>query len=77
MNESIINKLIESINCGTCNQLYNADSIKILGQEDNMWFISAVCPECKTRALVATVVGETDVESPTDLDELECLTSFP
>ena len=73
MNESIINSLIESINCGECNQLYTADCIKILGQEDNMWFMSAICPECKTRALVATVVGEKDVESKTDLTKAEYL----
>ncbi len=73
MNESIMKKLIASINCGVCHELYNADNIKILGHEDDMWVISAICSKCKTKALVATIVEEEDIESIADLSEIEYL----
>jgi len=71
MNESIVNTLIAHIKCGVCNSVYNTFNIKILGHEDEMWFIRAICPECKTKALVAAVIREKDIESITDLTEVE------
>jgi len=47
-------------------------NIDILGQEEELWFISVVCIHCQTRGLVAAVVQEAEEdEVVTDLTEDE------
>ncbi len=72
MEEGLIKRLMASIKCGVCGQCYEVDNINILGQQEDLWFLSASCPACHTRCLVAAVIKEGRVpEVITDLAEAE------
>ena len=58
MEDNLIKKMMASIKCGVCGQQYELDNIDVLGHEEDMWFLSAFCPACHTRCLVAAVVKE-------------------
>ncbi len=72
LNEGIIKRLMSSIKCAVCGQRYEKDSIKILGQQEDLWFLSVSCSACHTRCLVAAVIKEDRApEVITDLTEAE------
>ncbi len=72
MEEGLIKRLIASIKCGVCGQRYEIGSIDVLGHHQDLWFLSALCPACHTRCLVAAVIKEGRVsEVVTDLTEAE------
>lgn len=72
MEEGLIKKLIASMKCGVCGQEYEAGNINILGHYEDLWFLSALCPACHSRCLVAAVIKEGKVpEVTTDLAEAE------
>ena len=72
MEEGLIKRLMASIKCSVCGQRYEVDNINILGQQEDLWFLSASCPACHTRCLVAAVIREGRVpEVTTDLTEAE------
>jgi hypothetical protein len=53
-----IKRLITSIKCGVCGRHYEANSVNLLGQRDEMWFLRAECKSCRARALVTVVFKE-------------------
>jgi len=70
--EGLIKKLMASIKCGVCGQRYEIDNINVLGHHEDLWFLSALCPACHARCLVAAVIREGRVpEVTTDLTEAE------
>jgi len=70
--ESLIKKLMASINCGVCGHRYEVDDINVLSHNQDLWFLSAICPDCHTRCLIAAIVKEGRVpEVITDLTEAE------
>ena len=72
MEENLIRRMMTSIKCGLCGRHYEADSINILGQQENLWFLSASCGTCQARCLVAVVVREDGLpEVVTDLTSAE------
>ena len=72
MEEGLIKRLMSSIKCGVCGQRYEVDDINVLGHQEDLWFLSALCPACHTRCLVAAVIREGKVpELITDLSEAE------
>lgn len=72
MEEGLIRRLMASIKCGVCGQGYEVDNIDVLGHHEDLWFLSALCPACQARCLVAAVIGEGRVaEVITDLTEAE------
>ncbi len=72
MEEGLIKRLMASIKCSVCGQRYEVDNINILGQQEDLWFLSASCPACHARCLVAAVIREGRVpEVTTDLTEAE------
>ena len=71
MRESFIKELIANIKCGVCGELYEAGNIRVLGHQEDLWFLSVFCSACHTQALVAAVVREESVEVMTDLTEEE------
>ena len=72
MEEGLIKRLMASIKCGVCGQRYEVDNINVLGHQEDLWFLSASCPACHTRCLVAAVIREGRVpEVTTDLTEGE------
>jgi len=61
-----------SIKCGVCKHHYDVDNINVLSHHQDLWFLSAICPACHTRYLVAAIVKEGGVpEVITDLTEAE------
>lgn len=58
MEDNLIKRLITSIKCGVCGRHYGADSVSLLGQQDDLWILSAECKTCRARALVAVVLRE-------------------
>ena len=72
MNEHFIKKLLSTIKCSICGEHYEIDNVKVLGHQDNTWFLNAFCPACHSRALVAAVIKEgKSVNGVTDLSEAE------
>ena len=72
MKENLIKRLMTSVKCGVCGQGYEVDNVNVLGHQEDMWFLSAFCPACHTRYLVAAVIKEGKVpEVITDLTEAE------
>ncbi|MFC1913180.1 hypothetical protein ACFLX7_03200 [Chloroflexota bacterium] len=72
MDKSSIKRLLASMKCGGCGRRYEADSIDILGQQEDLWFLKILCPVCHTQYLVVAVVKAGMVnEVITDLTEVE------
>ena len=72
VDKSSIKRLLASMKCGACGRHYEADSIDILGQQEDLWFLKILCPACHTQYLVVAVVKEGMVsEVITDLTEAE------
>ena len=72
MEEGLIKSLMASIKCGVCGQRYEVDNINVLGHHEDLWFLSASCPACHSRCLVAAVIKEGRVpEVTTDLTQAE------
>jgi len=70
--EGLIKRLMTSIKCSVCGQRYEADNIDVLGHQEDLWFLSILCPACHARCLVAAVVREDSVpEVITDLTQAE------
>jgi len=65
--ETLIRKLIASVRCSVCGKPYRPSNIKVLGHEDNLWFLSVFCPSCRTLGLVAAVVKREAVKRATEL----------
>ena len=72
MEESLIKRLMTSIKCRVCGHLYEVDNINVLSHDQDLWFLSAICPACQTRCLIAAIVKEGRLpEVITDLTEAE------
>ncbi len=72
MDKNSIKRLISSIKCGVCGELYEIDSIHVLAHEGDLWFLKTFCSACHTRCLVAAVIREgRPAEVITDLTEAE------
>ncbi len=72
VNESIIKRLMSSVKCAVCGQHYEQDSIKILGYQEDLWFLGVSCSACHTGCLVVAVIKEDRApEVITDLNETE------
>ena len=70
--DSFIKWLVASIKCGICGQHYEAANVKIMGHQDELWFLSVFCSSCKSHGLIAAVVKENEpVQLTTDLSEEE------
>ena len=72
MQERFFRRLLSNIKCGFCGERYEASNISIIGHQENLWFLSALCFSCHGQALVAVVIQEGAVgEVITDLTEKE------
>ena len=72
MEESLLKKLMATIRCGVCGRSYDTENIDVVGREEDLWFLKAVCPSCHTECLVAAVVKkEKAPEITSDLTQAE------
>ena len=61
-----------SIKCGVCGQHYKADNVNVLGHQEDLWFLAAICSACNSRCLVAAIIKEDRMpEAITDLTAAE------
>jgi len=72
MEEKLIKRFMTSIKCGVCGQRYEVDNVKVLGHQEDLWFLSVFCSACHTQGLVAAVIKEGRAPKViTDLTETE------
>ncbi len=72
MEEKLIKRFMTSIKCSVCQQRYEIDNVKVLGHQEDLWFLSVFCPACQTQCLVAAVIKEGKMPKvTTDLTEAE------
>ncbi len=72
MEEKLIKRFMTSIKCSVCEQLYEVDNVKVLGHQEDLWFLSVFCSACQTQSLVAAVIKEGKaLKVITDLTEAE------
>jgi len=72
MEEKLIKRFMTSIKCSFCGQHYEVNNVKVLGHQEDLWFLSVFCSACQTQALVAAVVKEGKAPKvTTDLTEAE------
>ena len=72
MEEKLIKKFMTSIKCSVCGQRYGVGDVKVLGHQEDLWFLKVSCSGCQTKCLVAAVIKENETtEVITDLAEAE------
>ncbi len=72
MEEDIIKGLMSSVRCDACGQCYQADNVDVIGNYEDIWFMSVFCMSCRTQYLVAVVIsGEKVSEVVTELTRAE------
>ena len=72
MDEKFIKKLLSNMKCGVCGQHYEPTNVRVLGHQENMWFLTVFCPSCQSQGLVAAVIKEGKAaELVTELSEVE------
>jgi len=67
MNDDFVKRLLTTLKCGVCGQRYEASQIQVLGHRDDLWFLSVLCPGCRSQGLVAAVIKEGRAPVVTDL----------
>lgn len=70
MDENLIRRLIATIKCGKCGLNYHVDDVKIIQQNDDMWFLKVYCPSCDTKSMVAALIKK-EPEAVSDLTDAE------
>jgi len=74
LEEDLVKRLMSTLKCGVCSQRYEAANIRVLGNREELWFLSVYCAGCKSQGLVAAVVKEgkgTEVITDLTPQELE------
>jgi len=72
MEEKLIKRFMTSIKCGVCGQRYEVENVKVLGHQEDLWFLSIFCSACQAQCLVAAVIKEgKELKVITDLTEAE------
>ena len=71
MEERIIKRLMNSVECSSCGQNYAGRNVQVIGHHHGLWFISAYCSSCRTHYLLAATVSGEKAEMVSDLTEAE------
>ena len=72
MEEKLIRRLVSTIKCSVCGSHYKEGSVRVMGNQEGLWFLSAVCRQCSSRCLVAIVAKDEAIsEVVCDLTEEE------
>ncbi len=54
--------------CSVCGREFAEDDLRILGHQDDMWFLMVVCHNCHTQGLLAVSVKEETAANQSILD---------
>ena len=72
MNEALIKKLMSAMKCSACGESYQINNIKIVGHQDDTWFLNISCISCQRQSFVIAIMkGDKPPEIITDLTEKE------
>ena len=72
MEEKLIKRFMTSIKCSVCGQRYEVDNVKVLGHQEDLWFLNVSCSACQTQCLMTAVIKESKIPKViTDLTEAE------
>ncbi|MBI3979109.1 MAG: hypothetical protein HY331_13070 [Chloroflexi bacterium] len=66
MEERFVRNLVKMARCATCGRRYSAAHVNVLGHQDDLWFLSVLCPACQTQGLMAALVKEQAVPPVAD-----------
>jgi hypothetical protein len=67
--DGVVQQLVASLRCSSCGHRYPAENVAVLGEEDGLWLLRAVCGACHVGAIVAAILRE--AEPGTDLTPAE------
>jgi hypothetical protein len=72
MDDKFIKKLLANMKCGVCGHQYESVNVKVLGHQDDLWFVTVSCSSCNSKGIVAAVIKEDEpLEVITELTEAE------
>jgi hypothetical protein len=54
--DAVIRHLLRTVTCLQCKAPYSHEDIRVVGQQDQLWFLVASCSACGTRGLIAALV---------------------
>ncbi len=54
--ETLIRHLMDTVRCSVCSSSYQHGDVNVLGHQDELWFLSVTCPDCRTQGLIAALV---------------------
>lgn len=54
--ENLIRHLMDTVRCSVCSASYHHDNVSVLGHQDELWFLTVTCPDCRTQGLIAALV---------------------
>ncbi|MDO8491644.1 MAG: hypothetical protein Q7T04_06495 [Dehalococcoidia bacterium] len=68
MRDRYVRRLISTLKCSVCGRRYEPSKVKLLGSQEDVWFLSVFCETCRTTGLIAAVVKEAgDLQQVTEL----------
>ncbi|MBI2865876.1 MAG: hypothetical protein HYX99_00750 [Chloroflexi bacterium] len=50
--------LVSHIKCNNCGENLKPRDVQVLGQQEDLWFLSVICAGCHTQSLIAAMVQE-------------------
>jgi hypothetical protein len=68
--ESLVRHLMNTVRCSSCGANYQADDVTVLGHQGELWFLTVVCPRCRTQGLIAALLRGTPESLATPPAEL-------
>src|SRR3954453_11020542 len=54
--DSLIRHLMDTVRCSVCSATYDYEHVSVLGHQDELWFLTVTCPNCRTQGLIAALV---------------------
>ncbi|HLH26026.1 MAG TPA: hypothetical protein VK066_26215 [Chloroflexota bacterium] len=56
--EGLIRHLMDTVRCSVCSGTYAYENVSVLGHQDELWFLTVTCPDCRTQGLIAALVRD-------------------
>lgn len=57
-NDRFLRRFLSHIKCNRCGQTFEVGDVNVLGNQDELWFLSVSCPMCHNQGLVAAVIRD-------------------
>lgn len=56
--QAMIRHIVAHARCSVCGHSFRKGDVRVIGQRDKAWAMSAVCRECHSQALFLAMIGE-------------------